>query len=287
MKFWQVMALIDMEELPVLCRKAEELGFEGMALADHLVTFQSQYQPYDYHRDQVVPWYPETHFTDPWVEIGALSQVVKRLKFMTTVYILPMRDPFSVAKAISTAARLSNDRVVLGAGVGWQEAEFALVDRGFKDRGRRTDEMLDLLPRLMSGEMFEYHGRFFDFAPLQMSPGVKKPVPIMIGGKSPAAYRRAARHDGWIGSQHTLEEIAEIVPAIRAERRKLGKADSDPYEIHINLYDYGPDSLKRAEDLGATAIHKMAWLDETFRAGRTPLDEKLRDMEEFAEKFMR
>jgi probable F420-dependent oxidoreductase len=281
------MALIDMEELPTLCAKAEELGFEGMALADHLVTFESQYQPYDYHQDQVVPWYPETHFVDPWVEIGALSQIVKRLKFMTTVYIVPMRDPFSVAKSLATVARLSDNRVILGAGVGWQEAEFALVDRGFKDRGRRTDEMLDLLPKLMSGEMVEYHGEFFDFPKLQMSPGVTRPVPIFIGGKSPAAYRRAARHDGWIGSQHTLEEVAEIVPAIRAARREIGKPDSEPFEIHINLYDYSADAVKRAEDLGATAIHKMAWLDETFRAGRTPLAEKLRDMEAFAEKFMR
>src|SRR5258708_113541 len=101
MKFWHVIALTDMEELPVLCRKAEELGFEGVSLADHLVTFASQYQPYDYHEGAVVPWYPETHFTDPWVEIGALSQHTTRLKFMTTVYILPMRDPFSAAKAMT------------------------------------------------------------------------------------------------------------------------------------------------------------------------------------------
>jgi probable F420-dependent oxidoreductase len=287
MKFWQVMALTDMEELPALCRKAEELGFEGMALGDHLVTFASQYQPYDYHEDAVVPWYPETHFVDPWVEFGALSQIVKRLKFMTTVYILPMRDPFSAAKAISTAARLSDNRIVLGAGVGWQEAEFALVDRGFKDRGRRTDEMLDLLPKLMSGEMVEYRGEYFDFARLQMSPGVTKPVPILIGGKSPAAYRRAARHDGWIGSQHTLEELTEIASALRQARREIGKPDGEPFEFHVNLYDYSADALKRAEDLGATAIHKMAWLDEKFRAGRTPLEEKLRDMEAFAEKAMR
>ncbi|HLG89095.1 MAG TPA: TIGR03619 family F420-dependent LLM class oxidoreductase [Alphaproteobacteria bacterium] len=286
MKFWQVIALTDMEQLPALCRKAEELGFEGVALADHLVTFESQYQPYDYHTDQVVPWYPHTHFVDPWVEIGALSQIVKTLKFMTTVYILPMRDPFSVAKSLATVARLSDNRVILGAGVGWQEAEFGLVDRSFKDRGKRADEMLDLLPKLMSGEMVEYHGKFFDFPRLQMSPGVTKPMPIFIGGKSPAAYRRAARQDGWIGSQHTLEELTEISAALKQARREIGR-EGAPFEFHVNLYDYGADALKRAEDLGATAIHKMAWLDETFRAGRTPLDEKLRDMEAFAEKYMR
>lgn len=287
MKFWQVMGLVDMDELPALCRKAEELGFEGMALGDHLVTFESQYQPYDYHQAAVVPWYPETHFADPWVEIGALSQVVKRLKFMTTVYVLPMRDPFSAAKAISTAARLSDDRVVLGVGVGWQKAEFDIVDRGFEDRGRRTDEMLEILPKLMSGQMVEHHGRHFHFDRLQMSPGVTRPVPIFVGGKSPAAYARAARFDGWIGAQHALDELPGIIGALRAARAEIGKSDADPFEIHTNLYDYSADALKRAEDLGVTAIHKGAWLDENNRASRLPLADKLRDMEEFARRFIR
>ena len=204
MKYWQVIALVDMDELPVLARKAEEFGFEGMALADHLVTFETQYQTYDYSDDQTVLWYPETHWPDPWVEIGALSQVTTTLKFMTTVYVLPMRDPFSAAKAIATAARLSNNRVVLGAGIGWQESEFDLAGREFSDRGKRTDEMLEIIVRLMAGETVEYHGQFHDFPRLQMSPGVTRPVPILIGGRSPAAYKRAARFDGWIGAQHQL-----------------------------------------------------------------------------------
>ena len=152
MKYWQVMALVDMDELPVLARKAEEFGFEGVALADHLVTFETQYQAYDYSQDATVLWYPETHWPDPWVEIGALSQVTTALKFMTTVYVLPMRDPFSAAKAIATAARLSDNRVVLGAGIGWQKSEFDLAGHKFADRGNRTDEMLDIIARLMAGE---------------------------------------------------------------------------------------------------------------------------------------
>jgi probable F420-dependent oxidoreductase len=286
MKFWQVMALVDMDQLPALCRKAEEFGFEGMALGDHLITFESQYQAYDYSRDAAVLWYPETHWPDPWVAIGALSQVTTRLKFMTTVYVLPMRDPFSAAKAVSTAARLSNNRVVLGAGIGWQKSEFDLVDRSFTDRGKKTDEMLDVMVRLMSGGTVEYHGDFYDFPPLQMSPGVTRPVPILIGGRSPAAYKRAARFDGWIGAQYQVDETPEIVSALRAERTALGKAH-EPFEIQLNLYDYGADTLKRVEDMGVTQIHKSAWLDENGRASRMSLDDKIRDMEAFANRFMR
>jgi probable F420-dependent oxidoreductase len=286
MKFWQVMALVDMDQLPTLCRKAEEFGFEGMALGDHLITFESQYQAYDYSKDAAVLWYPETHWPDPWVEIGALSQVTTRLKFMSTVYVLPMRDPFSAAKAVSTAARLSNNRVVLGAGIGWQKSEFDLAHQSFGDRGKRIDEMLDIMPRLMTGEIVEYHGQFYDFPRLQMSPGVTKPVPILIGGRSPAAYKRAARFDGWIGAQYQVEEIPEIVTALRAERAALGKAN-EPFEIQLNLYDYGADTVQRVEEMGVTQIHKSAWLDENGRASRMGLDDKIRDMEAFANRFMR
>ena len=286
MKYWQVMALVDMDELPVLAKKAEEFGFEGLALADHLVTFETQYQAYDYSRDAAVLWYPETHWPDPWVEIGALSQVTTTLKFMTTVYVLPMRDPFSAAKAIATAARLSNNRVVLGAGIGWQESEFDLAGREFADRGKRTDEMLDIIGRLMAGETVEYHGRFHDFPRLQMSPGVTRSVPILIGGRSPAAYKRAARFDGWIGAQYQVDEIPAIVAALKAERAALGKA-ADPFEIQLNLYDYSAGTLKRVADMGVTQIHKSAWLDENGRASRMKVDDKIRDMERFAEAFIR
>jgi probable F420-dependent oxidoreductase len=286
MKYWQVMALVDMDELPILARKAEEFGFEGMALGDHLVTFETQYQTYDYSQDATVLWYPETHWPDPWVEIGALSQVTTTLKFMSTVYVLPMRDPFSAAKAISTAARLSNNRVVLGVGIGWQKTEFDLAGQDFANRGRRTDEMLDIIGRLMAGETVEYHGRFYDFPRLQMSPGVTRPVPILIGGRSPAAYRRAARFDGWIGAQHQLEEIPGIVAALKTERAALGRS-GEPFEIQLNLYDYGADTLRRVADMGVTQIHKSAWLGENGRAGRMSVDDKIRDMERFAEAFMR
>jgi probable F420-dependent oxidoreductase len=286
MKYWQVMALVDMDELPILAKKAEEFGFEGMALADHLVTFETQYQAYDYSRDAAVLWYPQTHWPDPWVEIGALSQVTTTLKFMTTVYVLPMRDPFSAAKAISTAARLSNNRVVLGAGIGWQKSEFDLAGREFENRGKRTDEMLDIVVRLMAGETVEYHGAFHDFPPLQMSPGVTSPVPILIGGRSPAAYRRAARFDGWIGAQHPIEELPGIVAALKAERAALGR-NGEPFEIGTNLYEYSADTLKRVAEMGVTQIHKSAWLDENGRAGRMSIDDKIRDMERFAEAFIR
>ena len=281
MKLWQVMAMTDIDELPTLAKRAEELGFEGVTLGDHLVTFATQYEAYDYSDDSQVLWYPETHWPDPWVQIGALAQITTRLKFLNTIYVLPMRDPLNAAKAISTAVRISNDRVVLGVGIGWQETEFRIAGQSFKDRGKRTDEMLQVMKLLMSGDMVEFHGEFYDFEPLQMSPGIKRDLPIMIGGYSPAAFRRAARHDGWVGSQHDIEEVAPIVAALQQARSALAK--DGPFEIILGLKKPTADNIRRAAELGVTLLFRGAWLDQNGRASTMTLQQKLDDMARFAE----
>lgn len=285
MKFWQVMALTDMDHLPVLAKRAEELGFEGITLGDHLVTFATQYQTYDYSDDGKVLWYPETHWPDPWVQIAALAQVTTTLKFMNSIYVLPMRDPFTAAKAISTAAHISNDRIILGVGIGWDEAEFRMVGQDFHTRGKRTDEMLEVIRRLMTGDTVEFHGEYYDFPPLQMSPGLRRPMPVVIGGYSQAAFRRAARHDGWIGSHNWFSEVAPLVSAVRQEREKLGRGD-EPFDIILGLKDPTADNFKRAEDMGVTKIFRAAWLDENGRASVMTLEEKLADLEKFAEEHL-
>ena len=292
MRYWQVLAMTDMDEVIVLARHAEELGFEGITLADHLITFREQYESYPESEDAVIRWYPQTHWPDPWVMFGALSQVTTRLKFITSIFVVPMRDPFTIAKAVSTAARLSNDRVILGVGIGWQESEFRLVDRSFRDRGARTDEMIDVIRLLMSGDMVQYHGRFHDFPALQMAPGPRRPVPIWIGGYSEAALRRAARNDGWVGSMHDMAQLRHAMQRLREERTALGKG-MDDFGTTLTLIGAGtgdadPEPLfLEAAELGVTSIYRDAWLDERGRASVLTLDEKLADMERFASRFLR
>jgi probable F420-dependent oxidoreductase len=291
MKFWQALAMTDTDEVLALARRAEELGFEGITLSDHLVTFGEQYERYPESEDAAIRWDPATHWPDPWVMFGALSQATQRLKFMTTVYVAPMRDPLTVAKAVSTAARLSNDRVILGVGIGWQESEFRLVERGFRDRGGRTDELLEVIRQLMSGEMVEYHGRFFDFPPLQMSPGTHRPVPVWIGGHSDAALRRAARHEGWIGAMHDIGQLRAIMQRLHAERSALGRGMGD-FGTTLALLGAGTRDadplpvIREAEALGVTAIYRDAWLDPRGRASVLTLEQKLAEMERFAERLL-
>jgi len=288
MKYWQVLAMTDMDQIPTLARKAEELGFEGITLGDHLITFQEQYESYPESEDAIIRWYPETHWPDPWVQFAAIAQFTTRIKFLTTIFVVPMRDPFSVAKSVSTAARLSNDRVILGVGIGWQESEFRLMDRAFRDRGARTDEMLEVIRLLMSGEVVEFHGHHYDFPPLQMAPGTRKPVPFWIGGYSDAALKRAARHEGWVGSIHDLDGLGAIMRRLRDEREALGRSMNDFNTIlAVSGTGGAKDLYRRAEDLGVNNIYKDAWLDDKGRASVLSLEEKLAEMERFAERFLR
>jgi alkanesulfonate monooxygenase SsuD/methylene tetrahydromethanopterin reductase-like flavin-dependent oxidoreductase (luciferase family) len=174
--------------------------------------------------------------------------------------VLPLRDPFTAAKAISTAAVLSGDRIVLGAGVGWMEDEFRAVGQSFADRGRRSDDILELLKKLLAGGPVEHHSEFFDLAPVQLSPVPKRPVPVWIGGHSDAALRRAARADGWVGVNYDEAEMGGILRRLAALRREL-ETPREPFQVVLapNATPT-PDLCRRLADQGVTGIVVPTWL---------------------------
>ena len=120
-----------------------------------------------------------------------MAAVTERLRFFTNVYVLPMRNPFVVAKTVGTAAVLSGNRVSLGIGMGWCEEEFELLEQPFRRRGKRADEMLDLLRALWTGEMIEHHGEFYDVAPARDEPAGHR-----ADARSTSAARRTRRCGG-------------------------------------------------------------------------------------------
>jgi alkanesulfonate monooxygenase SsuD/methylene tetrahydromethanopterin reductase-like flavin-dependent oxidoreductase (luciferase family) len=136
--------------------------------------------------------------------------------------------------------------------------------------------------KLWRGGMVEHHGRFYDFPRLQMSPAPRAPIPIVIGGVSDAALRRAgALGDGWISDIHTLEELAEIVAKIREHRRAAGR-ESEPLEIIAACSNaYGVDGCKRLAEIGVTTLQTMPWL---FYGGPTEsLDKKKEGLQRYAD----
>lgn len=285
MKFWQSLAFVETDQIIELAQFCEELGFYGVSYADHLVTTKEQADDYLYRDNGNIFWDPATHWPDPWVLTSALAQVTTTLRFLSTIYILPLRDPFTAAKAISTAATLSNNRVVLGVGVGWQRAEFDLVDQDFSNRGKRTDEQLAILPKLMSGEMVSHQGEYYPFPPLTMSPGLTQAVPIMIGGYAPAALTRATQHDGWMATSHSEEELYPLMETI-IQRRKESGLDKKPFDIWSGLKNPQTGSHQRLEDAGLTMTNGTHFLDHNGRVTPSSIDDKKIKLEAFAKEFL-
>jgi probable F420-dependent oxidoreductase len=255
-KFWHPLMFEPMEDLAELAQVLEDAGFEGVGLADHVVVpvgFRSV------HPSGENPFTPESSFPDTFTTIAALSMVTRRLRFMSYVYIIPLRDPFTVAKQVATAATLSGDRVVLGTGAGWLEEEFSVVGRGYSDRGARLDEALDVIQDFWEDGRARRSGGFYHFEEAAMFPRPTAPIPVWVGGKSPAALRRAARQDGWLGMNYPLEEIVQLLERLSAFREKEPKT-KEPFEVFV--IPNAPPSLdlyRELEDLGVTSTMGMGW----------------------------
>ena len=116
MKFYVSSAFLDTREIIEIARAADDLGYDGIAIPDHVVNLENLDTPYPYTKDGQRRWQPFTDWPDPWVLVGALAQVTTRLRFVTTVYIPAMRNPYSAAKAIGTAAVLNSVSASAGAG---------------------------------------------------------------------------------------------------------------------------------------------------------------------------
>lgn len=285
MKFNVATAFADLQHLCSIAATAEECGYDGIAVSDHVVHPERILSTYPYTEDGQPRWQPSTPWADPLVAIGAMSGATERIRFITSVFVLPMRNPFLVAKAVGTAQILSRGRVVLGIGLGWMKDEFELLGQNFHDRGRRTDEMVDVLRTLWRGGMVEFHGEFYDFERLAMNPAPETPVPIFVGGFSEPALRRVARlADGWISDTHSAAELEALVGRIAELRRETGR-DGLPFEVVgacTELVDL--DGYRRLEDAGVTHMTTMPWL----RAGALdpPLDAKRDALRRFADQFV-
>lgn len=167
------------------------------------------------------------HGTDGFCEIAALSQLHPTMRVMISVYLLALRHPLPVARQIATMSSLAPDRFSIGVGVGGEdrhEVEVCGVDP--TTRGRRTDESLDIIRKLMAGETVTHHSDLFDLDEAVIQPAVVPPPPVLIGGRSNAALTRTARFgDGWIGAWCSARRFSEAQRIVAVEAEQFGRAD--------------------------------------------------------------
>ncbi|MGZ4676781.1 MAG: TIGR03619 family F420-dependent LLM class oxidoreductase [Acidimicrobiia bacterium] len=272
MRWTVAFPMFPVDHLLPMARAAEEAGFDTITVPDSIFYPEQVSADYPYSADGGRFWAPETPFPDPFVSISAMAAVTERIRFLTNVVKLAIREPLSVAKQLSSMAALSHDRVGLGVGLSWIPEEFAWTHNDMKTRGRRADEMIEILKLVCAGggpRWVEYHGKHYDFDRLMMSPAPEQPVPIYVGGLSDPGFRRAARlADGWISVQNTTAEIVGAIEAIDRHREEYGRADR-PFEINALPTDaFDVDGYRRLADAGVTEIQTVPW----YFTGKDPDD---------------
>jgi probable F420-dependent oxidoreductase len=266
-----------------LARAAEEAGFDSFVVPDSIAYPRESDSIYPFNPDGTREFLEDKPFIEPFVLIGALGMVTERIRFTTFVIKLPVRHPVHVAKLVSSAAAMCGDRLALGVGVSpWLE-DYTITDTPWERRGQRMDEAIAILQGLLGGGYHEHSGPVFDLPAIKINPVPQRPVPLLVGGHSDAALRRAARLDGWMhggGDPADLPGLLERLHAFRAAEGRTGES----FEVHvISLDAYTPDGVRRLEEQGVTDVIVGFRWPYDVGPDTQPLQEKLDLLRRYAD----
>lgn len=238
-----------------LARLAEELGFESVWTVEHTVVPTGYTSTYPYSETGRMPGDERAEIPDPLVWLSYVAAVTTRLRLATGILILPQRNPVTLAKELATLDVLSNGRVELGIGVGWLREEFDVLGVPFEDRGPRTDDYVAALRALWAPGPDTYHGPFvaFDEANSYPKPVQAGGIPVVVGGHTSAAARRAGRlGDGFFPGSF---RPGELEPLLETMNRAAREAERDPATIEVTAggaFDY--DGAARLADAGVDRL---------------------------------
>lgn len=246
------------------CQAAERVGFSFAVAVEHVVWPTDYNSKYPYNQTGRLPGDPTTVLPDPLVWMTHVAACTETLRFMTGVLILPQRNAVVLAKQLATMDFMSGGRMELGIGVGWLREEFEAIGVPFERRGKRADETIAAMRALWAGDDAGYDGELVNFAGISCNPKpVQQPLPIIIGGHSEAAARRAGRlgngffpATGWDGDYKPLLAI------IREEAKRAGR---DPGEIQITTGIDPADPLNSALRLAEMGIDRVVVPTAPFR----------------------
>jgi probable F420-dependent oxidoreductase len=276
-------------EIAAFARRAEELGLDSLWATDHLLHGSVFYR---------TPW------LDPIVSLAHASAVTDRVDLGTSVLVMPTRHPLVLAKEVSTLQALSGDRLILGVGTGWDEREFEAVGMRRSERGARTDEAIELVARLLTGERVTFEGRFARLRDVEIGPATERPLRVWAAGgrqlahaasperpvMAPAVLRRIANADGWIARPTSPpasieEDLREIRAALQARGRDVSSF-TIAHENFVHLVPTEDPALAEREQRRAfTEVmgdgRPFEYFESVYLTGTLPevlrkLDERIR-----------
>lgn len=254
----------DIGLLKALTQSMESLGFSTLWMPEHVVSFpQDHYtSPYPYSSDGSVPWQGDLSLHDPLFVAAAAAQHTSTLRFASGVVILPQRPPLLTAKELMTLDHLTEGRFEFGVGGGWSSEEYEVLGVPFAARGKRFDEAIEAIRAVWQASPASYAGETIAFEDVVLLP---KPYtsggpPLLIGGSSPAALRRAARlGDGWFGHWTPSHDPDAEIAALRAALEKSGRSHDGGFQtkvglVHADVPEALMPRLERARDLGVDEV---------------------------------
>ena len=287
MQYTVSVAMSPVDQLTELAKTAEAVGFDSIALPDSIFYMEKQSADYPYTADGSRMWNEDTPWADPLIVAGAMGAVTSKLRFYTNVMKLGSRNPLLLARQVGSVANLTKNRFGFGVGIGWAPEEFEWCDVPYAKRGKRVDEMIEVIKLVLAGGMVEFHGEFYDFDRLQMSPAPTEPVPFYVGGHTDVALKRAARvGDGWTSAMLTCDQLAEIIGRLKKLLAENGRAD-DPFEFQAVCIDkFSVDGHRELAKVGVTDNIVIPWIFEGLGFD-APLDKKQDAMKRFADIYIR
>ncbi len=258
---------MDAGDLVQLATAAEEVGFSSLWLGEHVVLpvgYSSAHPAtkegsQEHHTGPIVA--PDTRLVDPLVALGAVAAATTTLELGTAIYLLALRHPLVTARASATLQELSRGRFLLGVGTGWLVEEFAALGVPFDDRVRRFEESVQLLRMALAGGPFEHDGPHFSTGRVQVTPHAVE-VPLVFGGNTEAALRRAARAgDGWFGSGTPhFDEAVRLRDRVYELHGESGR--TEPFRCWMRVASCAPDLMACYRDAGFDDI--LVWADQVW-----------------------
>ena len=283
MRFTLMTGLGGTQDYLDVARAAEDAGWTSMAIPDSLFYPEVTESDYPYLSTEAVRQALDgVPVLEPNVAMATMASVTKTLRFYPAVLKVPVRQPLILAKALSSLAVVSNNRISLGAGLSPWKEDFTVNGIAFEERGKRMDDCIAIIRGAMSGEYFEYASEYYDIGRMKLSPVPSEPVPILVGGHAVPALRRAAQvGDGWISANSDYDALKQMICQLNDFRQEFGTAGRADFEIHAyDMHARTLDDFRRLEELGVTDICVTPW---NPYAPSLDLTQKLAKIERFAE----
>jgi probable F420-dependent oxidoreductase len=287
MRFAYAESMCDPSFYLPLAKAAEEAGFTTFTLPDSICYPEASDARYPYTQTGDRAFLEDKPFIEPFSLIPAMGAVTTKLRFATFVLKLPIRSPVLLAKSVTSVAVLTGNRLALGVGASPWPEDFQVTFQDFPSRGKRMNEMIAILRGLERGGYFEFHGEHYELPKIKLCPVPSEPVPILIGGHSKPALRRAAElGDGWMFAGGPHEELVHCLEQLDGLRKAAGR-ERAPFQIFATSRDaFSVDGVRRLEDLGVTDL-VVGFRDAyVLEQDTQPLSKKLEMIARYADKVL-